>query len=116
MFEQVFDYDGMLDVAVRRLDGQVVVDLGRTPARAALPLPVLPALASLLPSGLRRGSTISVSGSVSLLLALIGAASSNGAWCALVDLPTISAEATCEHGIDLARLAIVPSLDSAARW
>jgi hypothetical protein len=50
-----------------------------------------------------------VSGSVSLLLALLGAASADGAWCALVGFPRISAESACEYGIDLTRLAIVPA-------
>src|SRR5438445_11858391 len=95
----------MLDVAIRRLDGSTAVDLGR---RAAPPLPVSPALATILPDGLRRGSTVSVTGSVSLLLALLGAASADGAWCALVGFPFISAEAAAEYGIDLSRLAIVP--------
>jgi hypothetical protein len=70
---------------------------------------VNPALARLLPGGLRRGSTISVSGSVSLLLALLGAASAAGAWCALVGFPRISAEAAREYGVDLTRLALVPA-------
>lgn len=95
----------MLDVAIRRSDGTTAVDLGR---RAAPPLPVSPALAPILPGGLRRGATISVTGSVSLLLALLGAASAGGAWCALVGFPRISAEAAVEFGIDLSRLAIVP--------
>jgi hypothetical protein len=103
----------MLDVAIRRIDGQTVVDLGRTPASAAPPLPVSPALAGLLPSGLRRGSTLAVSGSMSLLLALLAASSAAGAWCALVGLAPISAEAAAEQGIDLSRLAIVPALDPA---
>ena len=68
-----------------------------------------PALAEVLPSGLRRGSTVAVSGSVSLLLATLGAASAAGSWCALVGLPRISAEAAAEYGIDLTRLAIVPA-------
>jgi hypothetical protein len=96
----------MLDVAIRRTDGTTAVDLGR---RAAPPLPVAAALAPILPDGLRRGSTISVTGSVSLLLALIGAASADGAWCALVGFPRISAEAAREYGIELSRLAIVPA-------
>ncbi len=95
----------MLDVAIHRLDGTTAVDLGR---RGSPPLPVLPALARVLPDGLRRGSTLSVHGSVSLLLALLGAASADGAWCALVGLPPISAEAAAEYGIELSRLAIVP--------
>jgi hypothetical protein len=105
----------MLDVAINRIDGQTVVDLSRhTPP----PLPVLPALAGLLPGGLRRGSTVSVSGSISLLLALIGASSAAGAWCALVGLPRISAEAAAEYGIDLSRLAVVPpsSAADATAW
>ena len=104
--EHLFETRAMLDVAITRIDGQTVVDLGH---RTAPPLPVLPALGELLPSGLRRGSTVSVSGSISLLLALLGASSTAGAWCALVGLPRISAEAAAEYGIDLSRLAIVPS-------
>jgi hypothetical protein len=52
---------------------------------------------------------MAVTGSVSLLLAALGAASADGAWCALVGLPTVSAEAAAEYGLDLSRLAIVPS-------
>jgi hypothetical protein len=102
----------MLDVAVRRLDGQTVVDLGRNPATARPALPVHPALTDLLPRGLRRGAMLNVSGSMSLLLALLGAGSATGAWCALVGLPPISAEAATEQGIDLARLAIIPTVDA----
>jgi hypothetical protein len=101
----------MLDVAIRRLDGQTVVDLGRNPGTARPPLPVSPALATLLPTGLRRGSTVSVAGSMALLLALLGGASATGAWCVLVGLPTISAEAAVEQGIELSRLAIVAPTD-----
>jgi hypothetical protein len=97
----------MLDVAIRKPTGEVAVDLGR---RAAPPLPVDPALSAILPHGLRRGSTVAVSGSVSLLLALLGTASAAGAWCALVGFPHISAEAAGEYGIELSRLAVVPAL------
>jgi hypothetical protein len=45
------------------------------------------------------------------LLALLGAGSAAGAWCALVGLPPISAEAATEQGIDLARLAIISTTD-----
>ena len=71
------------------------------------PLPVPDALAGLLPDGLRRGSTIAIHSSVSLLLTLLGASSSRGAWIAMVGMPTISAEAATEAGIELERLAIV---------
>lgn len=98
----------MLDVAIRKADGTVAVDLGR---RAAPPLPVDPALTPVLPDGLRRGTTVEVAGSLSLLLALLGAASADGAWCALVGFAQLSAEAADEYGIVLPRLAVVPSGD-----
>lgn len=96
----------MLEVAIRKADGEVAIDLG---GRAAPPLPVDPALGSLLPGGLRRGSTVAVGGSISLLLALLGTASADGAWCALVGFPHISAEAAHEYGVELSRLAVVPA-------
>jgi len=97
----------MLDVAIRKPTGDVGIDLGR---RVAPPLPVDPALSAILPHGLRRGSTVAVGGSISLLLALLGTASADGAWCALVGFPHISAEAAGEYGIELSRLAVVPVL------
>src|SRR5581483_6828366 len=51
---------------------------------------------------------------ISLLLATIGAASAGGAWCALVGFPRLSAEAASEYGIDLSRLAVIPTTGS--RW
>jgi hypothetical protein len=104
LVERMFDDEWMLDVAIRKADGSTAVDLGR---RGAPPLPVAPALATILPDGLRRGSTASVTGSVSLLLALLGAASADGAWCALVGFPRISAEAAGEYGIELSRLGVI---------
>jgi hypothetical protein len=98
----------MLDVAIRKADGSVTLDWQHVGIRNAPPLPVTPALRPLLPGGLRRGSTVSVSGSVSLLFALLGAASEAGAWCALVGFPRVSAEAAREYGVELARLALVP--------
>jgi hypothetical protein len=103
----------MLDVAIRKADGSRVVDWQHVGMRTAPPLPVTAALRALLPDGLRRGSTVSVSGSISLLLALLGTASAEGAWCALVGFPRISAEAAREYGIDLTRFAIVPVPDRA---
>src|SRR5438067_205624 len=99
----------MLDVAIRKADGSTAVDWQHVGLRTAPPLPVAAALNSLLPGGLRRGSTVSVSGSMSLLLALLGAASASGAWCALVGFPRLSAEAAREYGLDLARLALIRS-------
>jgi hypothetical protein len=90
-------------------------------------LPVAPPLGDLFPDGsLRRGTTIVVSGpgagtdvdrvadgSVSVALALLGAASAAGSWCALVGLDGLGAVAAHEAGIDLARLAVIPRPDAA---
>jgi hypothetical protein len=124
LFEHVFDDGGVTAPVVQRRrhpDGRLA-DLGVVSGSAlgqvwgsrptGPQLPVVPALEPLLPQGLRRGSTISVEGSVSLLLALLSAASADGAWCVLVDLPPISAEAARDHGIDLARLPLVPATGS----
>ncbi len=84
-------------------------------------LPVLPELGGLLPGrGLRRGSTVAIlartdtgrlaaSGSTSLLLALLSAASRSGSWCAVVGLPALGALAAAESGIALDRLALIPN-------
>jgi len=104
--EQLFEHREVLDLALREtLTG--VADRGRR--HGAPPLPVSSALAPLLPEGLRRGSTVNVAGSVSLLLALLGTSSAEGAWCALVGFPLVSAEAADEYGIELSRLAVVPA-------
>jgi hypothetical protein len=99
-------------------DNSVLADMvaqASTLTRPTAPrLPVAPALATVLPNGLRRGSTVAVSGSVSLLLALIAAASQAGAWCAMVAMPAISAEAAHDVGVELFRLPLVP--DPGPRW
>jgi hypothetical protein len=74
-------------------------------------LPVLPALESLLPErGLRRGSTVAVTGSTSLALALVAAASQEGSWCAAVtgqSRLSLGLLAAAELGIDLDRFPLV---------
>lgn len=95
-------------------------ELGAVPAvpvtelarRSLPPLPAPDGLAELLPDGLRRGSTIAVTSSVSLLLALLGGPSRHGAWTAMVGMPAISAEAAAEAGIELERLAIISPPDT----
>lgn len=73
-------------------------------------LPVLPSLAGLLPGGgLRPGSLVSVSGSTSLVLALMAEASAGGAWCGAVGFPALGALAAAELGIALDRFAVVAS-------
>jgi hypothetical protein len=56
-----------------------------------------------------RGMPLTGSGSTSLLLALLAAASSAGSWCAVVGVPTLGALAAAESGIALDRLALVPN-------
>ncbi len=71
-------------------------------------LPVVPAIAPLLPGGaLRPGTVISVTGSTSLALALLAAPSQAGSWCAAVGEPGLGLLAAAEHGIDLERLVLV---------
>ena len=79
-------------------------------------LPVLPALADLLPDGLRRGSSIGVSGpgSRSLVLALIAEATSSGSWAAVVGDPDLGLVAAAEVGVALERLAVVVAPEPAA--
>ncbi|HWB67035.1 MAG TPA: hypothetical protein VG708_09430 [Mycobacteriales bacterium] len=80
------------------------------PAVATAPaLPVVEALQPVLPAGIRRGSTVAVSGSMSLLLAVVAAATVEGSWCALVGMPPIGADAAVEQGVVLSRLPVVPA-------
>ncbi len=76
-------------------------------------LPVVTQLKNLLPGyGLRRGTVIGVTGEVSgttsLLLALLSAASRAGSWCAVAGLPTLGFVAAAEAGLVLERVAVVP--------
>ena len=78
-------------------------------------LPVLPALAPLLPGGgLRPGSAYSIDSSASLLFALLAAASQTGSWCGVVGVPQLGAEAAERVGVDLSRLVLIP--DPGSRW
>jgi hypothetical protein len=88
---------------------------GTVPAASAIthpdrpPLPVTPVLASLLPEGaLRRGSSLVVTGSTSLVLALVARASQEGSWVAMVGLPGVGLLAAQQAGVVLDRLALVP--------
>ncbi|NMM16971.1 MAG: hypothetical protein HHJ14_07460 [Cellulomonas sp.] len=77
-----------------------------TSERPSLPVP--DALSALLPDGLRRGSTVAVLGSTSLVLALLAEACGGGAWAAVVGQPTVGLLAAAQAGVDLERLAVVP--------
>ena len=76
-------------------------------------LPVVPALAELLPdAGLARGSMITVGatgggGATALALALAAAPSAAGSWVAAVGLPQVGLAAAAEHGLALERFAVV---------
>lgn len=93
-------------------------DLVRTADDAALTgpdatriLPVVPELAPLLPwpSGIRRGATVAAVGSTSLVMTLLAAGMTQGAWAAVVGLPTFGALAAGQDfTIPLQRLALVP--------
>jgi hypothetical protein len=71
-------------------------------------LPVLPALAGLLPAGgLARGSVVTTGEFGLLSLALAASASADGAWCAVVGVPSAGVRAAAEAGLDPGRLVLV---------
>jgi hypothetical protein len=76
-------------------------------------LPVHAALADLFPwGGLRRGSTVAVRGSASLLLALLAEPTAAGSWAAVVGMPHLGVVAAAELGVAVERLALIPSAGS----
>ena len=86
-----------------------------TPASALVErddlLPTAAALRPLLPDGgLRRGSTIAVSGAgaTSLAFGLLAGVSAQGGWCAAVGVHTLGLLAAHHVGLDLSRLVLVP--------
>lgn len=86
----------------------VASDLTSTPSGRVRMLPVHPDLAGLFPwGGLRRGSTVSVHGSTSLLLALLAAPTAGDSWAAVVGLPDVGVVAAAELGVAVDRLALV---------
>src|ERR1700761_5527439 len=82
-------------------------------ADAGLPgasiLPVLPALAGLLPGGgLARGSVVGVEQPGLLCLALLAAASAAGSWCGVAGVPSLGVVAAAGMGAEPTRLMLVP--------
>lgn len=71
-------------------------------------LPMLPALQGLIPGGLRKGTAYSVTGSMTLAMALLAGPSGQGAWCGALGLPDFGIEAASRLGVDLGRLVLVP--------
>jgi hypothetical protein len=79
-------------------------------------LPVRADLAAALPwSGLKCGSTVGVD-SAAVLFALLGAATEEGSWVAMVGAPELGLAAAVEHGVVLARVVAIasPPADQAA--
>jgi hypothetical protein len=110
----MFDTQGMLRSAASSLEtsslGVLAPDLLEQLRRAGSKdlLPVPQALAELFPErGVRRGSTITVSGSSSLVLALLAEVSQHQGWCAEVGLPLLGSAAAAEAGVELERFVRV---------
>lgn len=86
----------------------VASDLAKVPSGRVRMLPVHTDLAGLFPwDGLRRGSTVSVHGSTSLLLALLAAPTAGDSWAAVVGMPDLGVLAAAELGVVVDRLALV---------
>lgn len=81
----------------------------------AVPTPI----AELLPRrGLAPGSVVSVSGAMTLPVALLAAASAAGATAAVVGLPELNLAMAADLGADLGRIAVVesPSTRGSGAW
>lgn len=106
----MFEYEGMPPAAQTtvqelraRIQGMQATKLDtRT-------IPTHEAIAGLLPGGgLQQGASYSVSGSTTLLMALLAGPSAAGSWCGVVGVPEFGVEAAQGFGIDLDRLVLVP--------
>jgi hypothetical protein len=77
-------------------------------------LPVLPPLESVLPGGLRRGTTVGVAGSTSLALALLAGPVQAGSWVAAMGVSSLGLAAASELGVSLDHLVLIadPPSDS----
>lgn len=81
-------------------------------------LPVPGTCADLFPEGgLVRGRTFACQGAAatSLALALVAPAMADGAWLAMIDLPTVGLDAARELGVPLERIVAVHAGDGAER-
>jgi hypothetical protein len=86
----------------------VASDLAKVPSGRVRMLPVHTDMAGLFPwGGLRRGGTVSVRGSTSLLLALLAAPTAGDSWAAVVGMPDLGVLAAAELGVAVDRLALV---------
>lgn len=90
---------------------------GLVPARDRS-LPVEPALTGLFPdAGLRRGQVVGCGGvaSRSLALAVVARAVADGAWLAVVGMPTFGVEAAIEYGVAPERVVLIDA-DGVDQW
>ena len=72
-------------------------------------LPVLPALAPLLPGGgVAKGSVVAVEQPGALCLALMAGASQAGMWCGVAGLPDLGVLAAAGAGVEPGRMMLVP--------
>ncbi len=85
---------------------RVLADARSTALASGDTLPVAAPLAAI--AELRRGTTVAVHGSTSLLLALLAEATCSGSWAAAAGMPGLGLAAAAELGVDLSRLALLP--------
>ncbi|HYZ09141.1 MAG TPA: hypothetical protein VE709_11300, partial [Pseudonocardiaceae bacterium] len=98
------------DARARSLIGDASSLGERLDIQGGRPYPVHAPLAPLLPGGgLRRGSVVAVRGSTALLLALLAAATTQGAWAAVVGIGDLGVLAAAEAGVAVQRLVLVPA-------
>ncbi len=107
-------------LSVREALGDLEGSAGSAVLAGERTLPLVTVLADLFPGrGLRRGSTVVVSrgtfpGATSLALALLSGPCAGGSWCAVVGAAELGLVAAAQHGLDLERLALVPT--PGPRW
>src|SRR6266511_11772 len=95
--------DGLADLVDRASERAVRAGVDRV-------IQMPPPLCDMLPGrGLRRGSTVAVRGSTSMLFVMLAAATRGGCWCAVVGMQDLGLVAADELKVDLERLALVPN-------
>jgi len=89
--------DGLADLVDRASERSVRAGVDRV-------VQMPPPLCDMLPGrGLRRGSTVAVRGSTSMLFVMLAAATRAGCWCAVVGMPNLGLVAADELNVDLER-------------
>ncbi|MGW5740821.1 hypothetical protein [Amycolatopsis sp. NPDC003861] len=100
---------GLTAIPGVRSAAQLTAPSPATPEAPGRTIPVSPALAGLLPAGgLRRGTTIAVTRSAALVLALLAEATQAGSWAAVTGMPDLGVAAAAELGVKLDQLALIP--------